>query len=217
MINSTLPAGVTQTVGTDPTNVTVVPNQNNFEENNGYRQIGTVSGFVYNDVDGNGSYNPLTDVVSSGVTVVITDSAGLTQTTTTLANGYYTFTEVTSGTASVDLVNPPAGAQTQGTDPTNVPVVPNQNNFEENNGFFNPGSVTGLVFEDTNGNGVQDSGEPGLPDVTVVITNSQGADDDHADRCQWPLHLHERGERPGDGGRGEQHAAGGLCCIPRWR
>jgi uncharacterized repeat protein (TIGR01451 family) len=175
VIDSTLPNGVTQTVGTDPTNVTVLPNQTNFEENNGYRQLGTVTGFVYNDVDGNGSYNPLTDVVSSGVTVVITDSAGLTQTTTTLANGFFTFTEVTSGTARVDLINPPAGTQTQGNDPTDMTVVPNQTNFEQNNGFFNPATVTGLVFEDTNANGTQDPGEPGLPGVTVMITNSQGA------------------------------------------
>jgi uncharacterized repeat protein (TIGR01451 family) len=174
VIDSTLPNGVTQTVGTDPTNVTVLPNQVNFEENNGYRQIGTVTGFVYNDVDGNGSYNPLTDVVSGGVTVILTDSAGLTKTATTETNGFFTFTGVTSGTARVDLITPPPGTQTQGTDPTNVTVLPNQNNFEQNNGFFNPGTVTGVVFEDTNGDGDQDPGEPGLPGVTVMITDSQG-------------------------------------------
>jgi uncharacterized repeat protein (TIGR01451 family) len=37
------------------------------------------------------------------------------------------------------------------------------------------GDVTGHLFQDTNGNGGQDAGEPDLIDVTVVITSSLGA------------------------------------------
>lgn len=36
------------------------------------------------------------------------------------------------------------------------------------------GVVTGRVYQDTNGSGVQDGDEPGLPDVTVVITDCLG-------------------------------------------
>jgi hypothetical protein len=36
------------------------------------------------------------------------------------------------------------------------------------------GTVSGHVYEDTNDNGVQDSGEPNLPGVDVVITDSLG-------------------------------------------
>jgi hypothetical protein len=36
------------------------------------------------------------------------------------------------------------------------------------------GKLVGLVFEDTNGNGAQDEGEPGIEGVNVVITTSKG-------------------------------------------
>jgi hypothetical protein len=36
------------------------------------------------------------------------------------------------------------------------------------------GTIAGTVFEDANNNGKQDPGEPGLPNVTVVITDSNG-------------------------------------------
>ena len=36
------------------------------------------------------------------------------------------------------------------------------------------GKVTGIIFEDTNGNGVQDPDEDGIPGVEVVITDSNG-------------------------------------------
>ena len=40
---------------------------------------------------------------------------------------------------------------------------------------FSPtGTVTGVVFEDTNGNGTKDPGEDGIPNVEVVITDSNG-------------------------------------------
>ncbi|MCK7513020.1 MAG: IPTL-CTERM sorting domain-containing protein [Desulfobacterales bacterium] len=37
------------------------------------------------------------------------------------------------------------------------------------------GSITGLVFYDINGNGVQDAGEPALPGVTITLRNSANA------------------------------------------
>jgi hypothetical protein len=37
------------------------------------------------------------------------------------------------------------------------------------------GEIYGIVFEDTNGNGIKEPGEPGIPNVNVVITDSSGA------------------------------------------
>ncbi len=97
VVNSTLPAGVTQTVGTDPSTVTVNPGVVNNAGEDGYRQIGDVTGTVFLDVNGNGNKDAGEGLPN--VQVVITDSQGLTQTETTDANGLYTFTQVTSGTA----------------------------------------------------------------------------------------------------------------------
>ncbi|NKQ41021.1 MAG: DUF11 domain-containing protein, partial [Sulfurovum sp.] len=41
--------------------------------------------------------------------------------------------------------------------------------------FFNPsGSVSGHIYNDFNGNGTQDTGEPDLPDVNVTVTAANG-------------------------------------------
>ncbi|WP_105023013.1 SdrD B-like domain-containing protein [Nonlabens xylanidelens] len=40
-------------------------------------------------------------------------------------------------------------------------------------GFSNPattGTVSGVVFNDPNGNGIQDAGEPGIAGVSVEVT-----------------------------------------------
>ncbi|RFA31687.1 hypothetical protein CAI16_20240, partial [Virgibacillus dokdonensis] len=37
-----------------------------------------------------------------------------------------------------------------------------------------PASITGIVFDDVNGNGVYDGGEPGIPNVFVVLQDPNG-------------------------------------------
>ena len=98
-----------------------------------------------------------------GVDVVITDSQGDTQTVTTDANGDYSAT-VAAGDASVDIVDatlPAGSAQTEGTDPTTV-TVPAGGTGSDIDGYQPQGTLTGHVYEDTNGNGTQDAGEPNL-------------------------------------------------------
>ncbi len=170
---ATVPAGYVLTTNNDSQNGTATEGTTTPTDPVGYQPQGTVTGFVYTDFNGNGSFNAPVDVPAQGVTVTVL-SQGKLITVVTDASGYFTATGVPSGTATVDLINPPAGAQTQGTDPTSVTVLPNQNNFEENNGFFVTGSITGTVFQDTNGDGDQDPGELGIPNVTVLITDSLG-------------------------------------------
>ena len=55
----------------------------------------------------------------------------------------------------------------------------NSNNVRLNNcaAVFAPqGTLSGHIYEDLNGNGIQEIGEPGLSGVDVVITDSQGAE-----------------------------------------
>src|SRR4029077_21031659 len=42
-------------------------------------------------------------------------------------------------------------------------------------GFYQPVMVGNFVWNDSNGNGVQDSGEPGIPGVTLTLTGTTGA------------------------------------------
>ena len=163
---------------------------------------GTVTGVVFEDTDGNGMKDPGEDGIP-GVEVVITDSNGDPQTVTTDSNGEYTAV-VPPGPTVVDVdettLPDPDSTQTAGTDPTSFDVPPGET-VSDFDGFQSPtgtptgsptkapiatgsptasptatetGAVTGVVYEDTNGNGVKDPEEDGIPDVEVVITDSNG-------------------------------------------
>jgi gliding motility-associated-like protein/uncharacterized repeat protein (TIGR01451 family) len=137
--------------------------------------VGTIEGHVYNDLNGNGVQDA-GEPDLAGVDVVITDANGNTQTVTTDANGDYT-AQVIAGTASVDIDEttlPADSVQTGGTDPTDVVVTSGGTFFEENNGYNVPGTVEGHIYDDANGNGVQDPGEADLAGVDVVITDANG-------------------------------------------
>ncbi|MBM3187602.1 MAG: hypothetical protein FJZ90_02650, partial [Chloroflexi bacterium] len=140
----------------------------------------TVWGLVFQDTNGDGSQGPGEPGVAN-VSVVITNSLGVGQTLVTNASGYYT-TTVPPGltTADVNETTLPLSLrgvgvfQTAGSDPTIVNVPAGTTTFLGADGYQPRGQVTGIVFEDTDGDGVQDPGEPGIGDVTVVITDSLG-------------------------------------------
>src|SRR4030095_7085815 len=58
---------------------------------------------------------------------------------------------------------------------TTVTAVAGASTSAGNDGYFNPATVTGHLYLDTNGNGVQKVGEPNLANVNVVITGANGA------------------------------------------
>ena len=85
---------------------------------------------------------------------------------TTNAAGLYSAV-VPAGPAVTDIVEstlPPGVKQTAGVDPTTL-SVPVGGTATDSDGFQPTGKVKGTVFEDTNGNGIRDKGEPGLPNV----------------------------------------------------
>ncbi|MEO8359479.1 MAG: SdrD B-like domain-containing protein [Vicinamibacteria bacterium] len=187
IVNSSLPPGVVQSQGTDPTMIIVAAGANNAGID-GYRPAtqtgpGGVTGFVFLDTNGNGSFDPGEPGIP-GVSVVVTASNGQVFVLTTDINGNYTVTGVPTGPATVDIVNstlPPNVTQTNGTDPTGINVVAGPPTNAGTDGYAPPtstpgptGSVTGTVFFDNNGNGTQDPGEGGIPNVSVEITSVNG-------------------------------------------
>ena len=133
---------------------------------------GKVKGTVFEDTNGNGVQDP-SEPGLPGVDVVITDSEGNVFTLTTDATGMY-MAEVPAGPTVTDIVEstlPEGSVQTVGTDPTTVDV-PAGGTATDLDGFKPTGKIVGIVFEDTNGNGVQDPGEPGIPRVSVMIRDS---------------------------------------------
>jgi hypothetical protein len=172
--DTTLPAGAAQTSGTDPTNVTVVAGQSVAAGNDGYQLRGTLTGTVFEDADGDG-VRDVGELGLPGVSVDVTDFLANTTTWTTDANGDWTATQIPAGgdaTVDVDEGSLPAGSTlTAGADPNTVTVVAGATTPAGDDGYQLRGTLTGTVFEDTDGDGVQDAGEPGLPGVEVGVTD----------------------------------------------
>ncbi len=128
---------------------------------------GEISGFVYDDIDGNEGYNASSDVPLSGVTVQIIGidsldpSTGqplaydysMIKTIITEENGYYNASNLLPGYYQI-VVNDEEGFQIQN---TLYPIPGGINTFDIVKP--KPGNVEGTIFFDTDGNGAYDSGE----------------------------------------------------------
>lgn len=111
-----------------------------------------------------------------GVTIQLTPAAGGTaRNATTDAAGNFIFTEVLAGTYTLSEVVPTGFTQTAPAPPGTIAVTLASGGSSLSNVFGNfrgalTGTISGLKFNDVNGNGVRDAGEPGLAGVTIVIT-----------------------------------------------
>ena len=176
---STLPPSFTQTEGTDTTTVTV-PEGGIANDVDGYKppeNAGAVKGVIYEDTNGNGVQDADEKGIA-GVSVTITDSTGGTQTLITDATGAYRATVPAGNTTIfIDESTLPGGStQTQGSNSTTV-VVPVNGIATDVDGYQPPdnaGKVKGVIFEDLNGDGIQNNGEVGIPGVQIKVTDSQG-------------------------------------------
>ena len=66
----------------------------------------------------------------------------------------------------------------------------NRTNNTIDAGYYRLGSIGNFVWEDRNGNGVQDAFEPGIPNVTVTLTGTDAFGNPVnlvTDRQQWSL------------------------------
>src|SRR5579871_1588901 len=152
---------------------------------------GQIGDFVWNDANNNG----IQDAGELGIPNVVLnlyDSTGtnVLATTTTDANGVYSFGGVCSGTYSVQVMSGiPAGftptTSNAGADrtvdsngsPALVTLATNQSvDNTIDFGYIPPaqGSIGDFVWYDQNQNGIQDAGEPGINGVTVQLTDSLG-------------------------------------------
>jgi fimbrial isopeptide formation D2 family protein/uncharacterized repeat protein (TIGR01451 family) len=132
-------------------------------------KAGTVTGYVYSDLNNDGVQQP-NEPDLANVPVVITDSLGHTTTVTTDANGNYQAL-VVPGATTANVTDPANTRLTTGNNPQTLTVT-DGGTTETTPVGFQPleGSVAGRVFEDKNGNGKFDDGE-GLLGVTVRITD----------------------------------------------
>ena len=141
---------------------------------------GEVTGFVFTDEDRDGVYEPADgDAPVAGVDVVITNAAGTSIVVTTDATGTYGATLVVGDyTIDVDESDPdfPDGyeIETTGTDGQTVTVADAVPATAESVGYGRSpvGALAGTIWNDVDGDGVIDAGEPSLSGVTVTATGA---------------------------------------------
>lgn len=154
--------------------------------------LANIGDFVWNDLNADG----IQDAGEAGipnVTVNLLNSGGtVIGTTTTDANGFYHFTNLTPGTYGIEFV-PPAGytvsPANQGANDAvdsdantvtgrtgNYTLVAGQTDNTVDAGMHLTAlaNIGDFVWNDLNADGIQDAGEAGIPNVTVHLLNSVG-------------------------------------------
>jgi uncharacterized repeat protein (TIGR01451 family) len=164
------------------------------EVNFGYDIPAAIFGTIWQDHNGNGVRDPGDNGLDNpvgGITVTLTSSTGNVFTTTTDANGYYEFTDLPAGTYTIVVITStlPAGVTwtlTDDPDPATtcvstpfgacddtytVTVTRGQISGSHDFGYTASGdtAIGDTVYYDWDGDGMQDSGEEGIPDITVYL------------------------------------------------
>ncbi len=178
-------AYVKQVVGSNPTVINVRPHRRTWEEANGFEfidPIGNAQGMVFEDSNGNGIKDD-TETGVANITVTITDALGEVHTLTTDANGTYMIENLPAGTATVEIdpdTLPENAELTIGENPNDFTVTAGEDNDAGIDGYVikvpvGPvGRVSGKVFEDVDRSSDVTLGEPNMPAITIIATDSNG-------------------------------------------
>ena len=165
--------------------ITLDPTQSVKEGVNfGYVPDYSLSGTIYRDGNRSASHDS-TENPYAGVTVNLLDSAGnVVATTTTDANGGYSFSKLPAGDyrVKVDTTGTLKGLdQTEDpdsiADSTSGTISLNNTNRTQsgvNFGYIENNSISGTIFRDEARNGVKDPSDPGFPSVKVTLLDENG-------------------------------------------
>ncbi|MBD2667016.1 SdrD B-like domain-containing protein, partial [Richelia sinica] len=185
--DDTLDSDANTTTGTTQV-VTLTSGEFNGTLDAGLVQLASLGNFVFEDKNANG----IQDVGETGIadaSVNLLDANGnFITSTTTDADGLYSFTNLQPGDYKVQFVQPTGF---NGVSPVNVgtndaldsdglvsdvvTLSPGENDTTVDSGFYKTASLGDRVWEDSNANGIQDNGEVGVSGVTVTLTGG-GAD-----------------------------------------
>ncbi len=164
----------------------------NLQYDLGLYRLARIGNFVWEDRNGNGRQDANEPAIAN-VTVTLNGTTGagdpVSQTAQTDSNGFYLFDNLTPGSYTI-TVTAPAGyfftAADQGDDSgdsdansagvmTTTTLESGEEDLTWDAGLYRPATIGDRVWRDTNGNGVQDSGEMGLDGVTVTLTGTTGS------------------------------------------
>lgn len=173
-VEEVLPSGIVATTSLQTISFTtnMAPANVNFGE-----AIPSISGTVFTDLNADGKLDPGDPGLAGRTVFIDKDGTGKPDSnnpsTTTDANGNYSFSLLPAGTYKVSEVLP---ANTSLSTNTQSVLVTAGQTTTANIGEFP--SIVGTVFNDLNVNGKLDAGEPGLGGVTVFLNNDNSGKPD---------------------------------------
>ncbi|QOV89027.1 SdrD B-like domain-containing protein [Humisphaera borealis] len=179
-IREVVPSGWTQTTANpSPIVMTSGANVTSIRFGNRLTAVKQISGAKFQDTNGDGIRQAGEPGVASVTLYLDVNGNGQRDngelSTLTDATGAYGFTNVTPGTYKVREAVPAGWVQTTA-NPAAVNVTATGTVVGGIFGDFQLGTIGGTKFQDTNGNAIRDSGEPGLAGVTIFIdSNLNGA------------------------------------------
>ncbi len=141
-----------------------------------WQKSGTITGMKFNDMNGNGVKDSGDNGLQNWEIYIDSNGNGSWDSAepkvVTDVNGNYTFTNLTPGTYKVREIQKNGWTQTYPSNNlNNVTLSVGQTVSNQNFGNFQLGAITGMKFNDLNGNGVKDAGEPGIAGWTINITS----------------------------------------------
>jgi hypothetical protein len=169
--------GLSQTTP-NPADITLSSGQDVGGVNFGDFRLISIGGGKFNDLNGDGVREP-GEPGLAGIRVFLdTNGNGALDpgevSTTTDASGNFTFTNIGPGTFRVREVLPAGSTQTSA-NPPNFVTSSGSNITGVLFGNFQLISIGGIKFNDLNGDGVREPGEPGLAGITIFLdTNGNG-------------------------------------------
>jgi fimbrial isopeptide formation D2 family protein/uncharacterized repeat protein (TIGR01451 family) len=180
------PAGTTLTTANDPLSITLTANQDYNTADFGFTGVGGLGDRLWLDADGDGAQDAGEPGLASvtlnatwaGSDGLLGSGDDVLYTTTTITNGVYTFSGLAAGdysTAVVTTTLPPGLAATYDLDSggdsrADLTLSAGQTRADVDFGYQGSGAIGDFVWFDTDGDGAQDVGESGLPNVTVTLT-----------------------------------------------
>jgi hypothetical protein len=229
--------------------LTLGPTENNTAQDFGYRGTASLGNLVWEDLNGNGRFD-VGEPGLDGVTVQLyydanndgvfspSELANPLLTTTTAGGGLYAFNNLAAGNYQVQFGTLPGYVRTTPNSPVataatdsnaavadgftaTITLANGENNDTIDAGLYRLITLGDRVYYDANGNGVQDSGEPGIVGVPITVVwlgedGVLGGGDDKTfsttHRQQRPLEHRQpaAGQLPGVGqpgpGQRVQHA-----------
>lgn len=160
----------------------------------GYYQNATIGNLVWEDLNGNGIQDGGEPGIN-GVSVNLSGTDGLSNpvnlSAVTAGGGFYAFNTLLPGDYVISFTLPSANHfftepdatadnddsdadQTTGDTPS-ITLLSGDNNNDVDAGIYQGATISDLVWEDLNGNGIQDGGEPTLGGISVSLSGTDGA------------------------------------------